>query len=53
MGKGSRVVYSKTVESFGCQLSAVKDQDDVDRMSLCDLPFEVLRCIALRLDSFR
>ena len=54
MGKGSRVVFSSTVESFGIKYpQSTHSRDGDNELSLSDLPFEVIRTIAAYLDSFR
>jgi len=53
MGKGSRVVFSSTVESFGIKYpQSTHSRDGDNELSLSDLPFEVIRTIAAYLDSF-
>lgn len=54
MGKGSRVIYSSIVESFGVEYPVSNCLRNADcELLLTDLPFEVIRIIAAYLDSFR
>lgn len=54
MSKGSRVVYSSIVESFGVEHPpSTYPRNEDNELLLSDLPFEVIRTIATYLDSFR
>jgi len=53
MSKGSRVVYSSIVESFGVEHPpSTYPRNEDNELLLSDLPFEVIRTIATYLDSF-